>query len=133
MVDGKIQASIDTASEGSLFADLVLHKYPEEKTQEKAFSNKMNISRKIEMITDVATEVTGNEFIKGQLYKVTIDVHTDQSGVLDLSIEDHLPAGFRVINDAFQTESSAHESENSRRWYEESRPEQVFAHRSRSR
>lgn len=143
----------NTSGNATIFATADIEVHPLDPLKVKPYSNGMQVRREIyEVIDDTKLEeecawdeargyyclpaaglklFTGNTFKKGAMYQIRLKANfSDRDQRNNLTLEDHLPAGFTILNSRFQTNSIATSQSSSDTWawnYVNLRPETVMA------
>ena len=143
----------NTSGNATIFATADIEVHPLDPLKVKPYSNGMQVTREIyEVIDDTKLEeecswdeargyyclpaaglkiFTGNTFKKGAMYQIRLKANfSDRDQRNNLTLEDHLPAGFTILNSRFQTNSIATSQATSDTWawnYVNLRPETVMA------
>jgi hypothetical protein len=126
-----------------IFVSVRLNAYPADIKKVKKYENGITLSRTIQEVVDTKKlaecsgyyyyeknkdcekafkTIDGNVFKKGATYKVTLKaVFTDGKDTSfarrNMTLEDYLPATFRVMNSKFRTNSIATNQNTTQGWY----------------
>ncbi len=162
--DNSVALSVENVSWDPLFVTALIEEYPIDPLKVQAHSNGVEIKRTIYEVTDESDIEEKCEWIYGETprskskyectqpkwltlhqwdtfkkwatYKIVLQADFDKDMERhNLTMEDYLPAGFRILNSKFKTNKIATNQEttqNSWRWsHVESRPDLIMAHADR--
>lgn len=126
--DGKnfnFSFSVDGENEASIYVDANVVAYPEDIKEVDPTSNGVSVSRTIVGLEDNTkrddwenikeVKIKQNKLKLGETYMVKLKIKFDENQ-RDVAIEDHLPAGVKVLNERFKTTSSQVENRRNYWW-----------------
>jgi len=155
----KVSLNVENISGGPLFVTASMRSYPKDPIKVPSFSNKVSLERIIYEVVDESnmtpkcrwnnwdkscTQAAGllvhtwDSFKKWVTYKIELKAKFEKNTRREnLTMEDFIPAGFRILNSKFKTNTTATKQatteQNSWRWeHIENRPGVVMAHSKNS-
>jgi uncharacterized protein YfaS (alpha-2-macroglobulin family) len=156
--DKKVGLQVDNISGDPLFVNAVIEEYPADPLKVQAYANNIDIKRSIyevideKDVTEKCTWNNGNrtctqpswlklhtsdEFKKWTTYKIVLEAQfTKNWQRQNVTLEDYLPSGFRILNSNFKTNSIATNQDSTGETWEwthvEKRPDLIMAHAENS-